>query len=368
MLQNKTDIIIIGGGIAGCITAISLAPFFSVTLIDKLSEPKDKIGESLAPAANRIFAELDLTTALERFSPPLFKKNLGMQSYWGSDQLHIVDHINNPDGFVKSLNRKGFEQFLRKEAINRGVNCLWATVLNNAAYDSEKKEWTIHLRSTNENKRNQTFISPFVIDASGRQAHFARNIGIKRHIDDKLLACWMSFPNKEENTMSTISSSPNGWWYSAVLPNNRRVMAFHTDSDLIDKSILKSTDSFLALAKENKQIKKLLPTTNNNIIFNGTTAANSTKLEKVAGQQWVALGDAAISFDPLSSQGMFNAMANAMQLRALILQFGFTHELSQSYTQQIEQIWLHYKQHKTIFYSAETRWKTADFWKRRNKV
>ena len=45
---------IVGGGIAGCIAAISLIEFYEVTLIDKLAIPKEKIGESLAPAAQRI--------------------------------------------------------------------------------------------------------------------------------------------------------------------------------------------------------------------------------------------------------------------------------------------------------------------------
>ena len=83
MPDLKTDILIIGGGIAGCIAAISLVEFYQVTLIDKLVVSKEKIGESLAPAANRILKELDLLDELEREIGSLYKKNMGMQSYWG---------------------------------------------------------------------------------------------------------------------------------------------------------------------------------------------------------------------------------------------------------------------------------------------
>jgi flavin-dependent dehydrogenase len=227
--ENKTDVLIIGGGIAGCIAAISLVDQHRVTLVDKLVEPKDRIGESLAPAANRILSELHLLDGLESQSPPVFKQNFGMQSYWGSDQLQIVDHMRNPDGFVKSLDRKEFEAYLRKAAEDRGVTCLWGSSLLSSAF--EDSAWKVHLRSTDEDAKPRLIDAVFVIDASGRQSHFARSIGVNRQVEDKLLACWVTVPNVEENTMSTISSCENGWWYSSVIPNGKRVIAFHTDSD-----------------------------------------------------------------------------------------------------------------------------------------
>ena len=360
MSEIKTDILVIGGGIAGCIAAISLIDSYHVTLIDKLHEPKERIGESLAPAAQRILKELNLLENLENQLDSLYQQNLGMQSYWGSDQVHIVDHLRNPDGFVKNLDRKAFEAFLRKSAEEKGVHCIWGTKLYKSSFDNS--QWkTIVKSDENEN----SISSSFVIDASGRQSHFARNLGIKRIVEDKLIACWMTLPNTKENTMSTISASKNGWWYSAVVPNNKRVVAFHTDSDLISKNDLKTTESLLKLAKGNKEISDLLQESDD-IQFHGTVAANSTKLEQVAGQQWAALGDAAISFDPLSSQGMFNAMASAMQLKEIIKQIGFTDELTKIYSHQIDQIWQHYLNHKRLFYQAETRWKSSGFWKRRH--
>lgn len=363
MSELKTDILIIGGGIAGCIAAISLVDFYQVTLIDKLDEPKERIGESLAPAAQRILKELDLLDEVESKEGSIYLTNLGMQSYWGSDKVHIVDHLRNPDGFVKSLDRKAFEGYLRKSAEKRGVNCIWDAKFYSSSYESS---WKIKAKSNHKNSKSIDISSSFVIDASGRQSHFARSLGIKRKVVDKLIACWITLPNGKENIMSTISASENGWWYSSVVPNNKRVIAFHTDSDLIDKNELKTIQSFLKLAKQNKEIFKLIDGNEELIKFHGTVAANSTRLEQVAGQGWAALGDAATSFDPLSSQGMFNAMTSAMQLSTLIKQVKFTEALEKTYSQQIDQIWLHYRKHKRFFYQAEARWKVSDFWKRRH--
>ncbi|WP_167455918.1 NAD(P)/FAD-dependent oxidoreductase [Tenacibaculum singaporense] len=372
--NSTTDILIIGGGIAGCIAAISLVNHYNVTLLDKLVEPVDRIGESLAPAAQRILKELDLLeNESEAVKQTIFRNNLGMQSYWGSNQFQIVDHMRNPDGFSRSLDRKNFEVYLRKIASERGVNCIWETRLSNSSY--EDNYWKVTTKSDDlKNRTTHTIHAKFVVDATGRQSHFTKSLGIKRTQYDKLISCWMSLPNTQENTMSTIVADELGWWYSAVLPDNKRVIAFQTDADLVDRNTFKHVNTFLSFAKEHKLIQPLIDRNETFINFHGTVSANSTRLEQVTGKQWVPLGDAAMSFDPLSSQGMFNAMANAMQLQKLLINYDFIKDLDSTkeqqfnrlYENQLQQVWNHYLKHKNFFYSTETRWKEATFWKRRS--
>ena len=161
MITKETDILIIGGGIAGCIAAISLVDHFQVTLIDKLTEPKDRIGESLAPAAQRILRELNLCQNLDpETEQKLYRRNLGMQSYWGSDQVHIVDHMRNPDGLGLNLDRKEFEIYLRAVAEERGVQCLWGTKFYSSSFDD--KQWEL---TTKSNDQESVIYTDFVIDA-----------------------------------------------------------------------------------------------------------------------------------------------------------------------------------------------------------
>lgn len=370
MTHIETDILIIGGGIAGCIAAIALIDTHTVTLIDKLAHSRERIGESLAPAAQRILKELKLLDGVQSHQEELYIQNLGMQSYWGSDQVHIVDHLRNPDGLSKSLNRKAFEEFLRKSAMERGVQCIWPTKLHSSSF--EANQWLVTTKT--DDHKEQHIHAKFVIDATGRQSHFARSLGIKRFHIDKLIACWLMLPNTEVNKMSTITATENGWWYSAVIPQNKRVIAFQTDSDLVDRNTFRDLNSFLEFSKGNTQITTILENNKESIQFQGTVAANSTRLEQVVGKQWAALGDAAISFDPLSSQGMFHAMANAMQLKELLVESDSVHTPNSSkeahfqkkYTQQLDAIWDQYLHHKNVFYSAETRWKESPFWKRRH--
>ena len=371
-----TEILIIGGGIAGCIAAISLAEHFQVTLIDKLEEPVERVGESLAPAAQRILRQLHLLEdEPEWLQQQLFHPNLGMQSYWGSNQVHFVDHLRNPDGFSRSLDRQKFECYLRKVAEKRGVSCIWGAKLHNSSYT--KNGWEVIFKSnTVKNRNTHSITASFVIDATGRNSHFTRILGITRTHYDRLVSCWMSFPNTEINTMSTIVSEQLGWWYSAVVPGNKRILSFQTDADLVTRSTFKTAENFLDLINTSAIMHQLVKKTAiNTINFHGAVSANSTRLNQVAGKQWIALGDAAISFDPLSSQGMFNAMACAVQVKELLINFNFINtpdssiikDFNHAYSEQIKAVWKHYLKHKNIFYSVETRWQESPFWQRRHQ-
>lgn len=372
----SVDIAIIGGGVAGCTASIALSQWYKVAVIDKLNEPIERIGECLAPAARRILKRLDLLSSLENnmasISKQIQQRNNGMQSYWGSEKVHIVDPLLNPDGFGWQLNRKKFEFFLRDNAEKRNVDCFWGYKLYNCYY--EENQWNLtFIPSDTKISGNIVIKAKFVIDASGRQSQFARKLGIEREAFDKLISCWATLPNDEVNTLSTISADELGWWYSAPLPNNKRVLAFQTDPDLMERANLKNKKAYLQLAMANPPIARLLIKKKQSIQFNGTVSANSTKLKQVAGKQWAALGDAAISFDPLSSQGMFNAMASALQLTDLIQELQLLTQPDSKknqqficmYSNQVNQIWEYYLKHKRIFYSHEQRWNNAEFWKRR---
>ncbi|NQX37744.1 2-polyprenyl-6-methoxyphenol hydroxylase [Pedobacter steynii] len=376
--NKEVDIAIIGGGVAGCTAAIALAGSYNVVLIDQTDNPPKRIGECLPPATRRILKQLDLLDGLD--SPLLsgnqskHLKHIGTQSYWGNEQAHIVDLLRNPDGFGWHLDRQAFEIYLREAALKRGVNCFWPAKLQSAHFENHRWSITAVAKDKASNDTPYHFKAKFVIDASGRQSQFARKIGIGRQQYDKLISCWLMLPNQEANKMSTISATEIGWWYSSPLPQNKRILALQTDPDLIDRNVLKDVNQFFKLAQSNREMANVIPGDCSEFGFHQTVAANSTRLNQVAGQQWVALGDAAMSFDPLSSQGMFNAMANAVQLTELMIKSDPTgilkpeslKEIQTGYTDQLDRIWAYYTQHKRMYYREEMRWKDAPFWKRRH--
>lgn len=376
-MHSETDVLIIGAGIAGCTAAIALADQYRITLIDKKAEPMDRIGESLVPAARRIMRQLDLIqNQEEERDPTLWIRSPGMQSYWGSDKVRYIDHLFNPDGCVFNLDRGAFETFLRAQAVERGVKGLWPVAYYTSIYDDSK--WKVIVRSDGPHSHAKTHCisARYVIDSSGRQSRFARSRKIRRDSLDNLITCWASMTDETNNKMSTISAGEKGWWYSASVPDSRRVMAYQTDIDLIDRRAFSDESYFVSLVKANKEMNFLFQRTAGPLHLRGSVSSNSTKLQKIAGKQWVALGDAAMSFDPLSSQGMFHAMASAMLLKDLINHYdcirkpsvGNIELFQREYTSQMDRVWQQYLRHHSMYYRSEQRWKDRPFWKRRSEM
>nr|MDC2856308.1 tryptophan 7-halogenase [Ningiella sp. W23] len=269
------------------------------------------------------------------------------------------------------MDRQVFESFLREKALQRGVRCIWPAKLVHSEY--QRQCWQITLTQL-QHEKTINIASQFVIDATGREAHFAKNYTPRKQ-HDRLISCWATLDNTFENQLGSICASQNGWWYSAPLPNQRRVLAFQTDPDLLIKDLHRDAKVFTQHAQCYDNQARILDVCQQPITLHGIVSANSTRLVYFAGQQWAALGDAALSFDPISSQGIFNAMASAMQLADLMKKLDIVNKIEHDsqlqfkklYQQQIEQVWHRYLDHKRYFYDQEQRWPNSPFWQRRQQ-
>src|SRR5207245_3342 len=100
-----------------------------------------------------------------------------------------------------------------------------------------------------------------------------------------------------------VEAVEQGWWYSARLPNSQLVIAYMTDVDLYAEHDRNSA------ARWRQQLQRAPHTyarAKNHSIQTGPLifSANSSRLDLASGRNWLAVGDAAMAFDPLSSQGL----------------------------------------------------------------
>ncbi|MBU1619423.1 MAG: tryptophan 7-halogenase [Gammaproteobacteria bacterium] len=362
-LVNKTQIVVLGAGIGGCIAALALAPFYSVVLVDLHSVPKERVGECLAPAAGRILHKLRLSELLNDGH----LTSHGLLSYWGTETPTLVDHLANPDGHGWHLDRQLFEQQLRDVVQMRGVSCLWPARFVKS--EQTPDGWCVELQ---HNSQQTEVHCQLVIDATGRHSSFARALGQSRQNFDQQLSVWLTAAVKVRKHISVLSSVSEGWWYSAPLPKlpfepalqaqadftgtaiQARLFALQIQASQLDKNLSQCSRTFLKAAAEapglGTLVQQIIPGTEQ---LHAVVAANSSKLSQGCGEGWFAIGDAALSFDPLSSQGIFNAMATAMQLAELLIEHGLHyHKTSALYQAQLDSIWQHYLDHKKRFYEV----------------
>jgi 2-polyprenyl-6-methoxyphenol hydroxylase-like FAD-dependent oxidoreductase len=162
-------------------------------------------------------------------------------------------------------------------------------------------------------------------------------------------------------------AEPEGWWYTAPLPDGRRILAFHTDADLPVAKDLDGTAMLLASARAQPDLAALLSAVDFQPLSEpGYCTAHSCWTVPSAGLGWLAVGDAALACDPLSSQGLFNALySGLMAARALRRALAGDTEALADYHQSIARVVDAYRAHLTAWYALESRWPEKPFWARR---
>ena len=356
-----TDVLIVGAGPAGAVAALNLASMHRVLLVDRLAKPVIRIGESLPPAARRLLTDMGLwEDFLRQGHAPCY----GNHSLWnGVSGDH--DFLRDPDGHGWHLDRAQFEGWLREHAVKRGATLMASTTLASAAATGDG--WKVMLDTATGRAEVHAKV---LIDASGRTATLGRQLGAARQHHDQLVCMWLAGHDSQRvvDLRSRIEAVENGWWYTASLPGQRRVLAFHSDSDLPMARALRSPAALMQAAIATKEIAAQLSASgfvpDSEI---ATTAAHSATLQPATGDRWCAVGDAAMSFDPLSSQGLFNAMYTGLSA-ALACDRRLSGEVVafDDYADDLRRIETAYLQLLEFWYGQEMRWPDAAFWQRRH--
>lgn len=350
--MREVDVLIVGAGPAGAIAALNLAPIRSVAVVDRRAEPPPRIGESIPPAVRRLLTDMGL---FERFVAEDHAPCHANRAVWGGEEPHEMDFLRDPDGHGWHLDRKRFECWLRGAAVERGAELLVPDSVERVERDGER--WRVELTSG-------VISAAVLIDAGGRAAPLARKLGARVVREDRLVCGWTSGVDRGKGArgITFVAATEGGWWYTAPLPNERRVLAFHTDSDL---PMARQGDALLARAAAQKELASVLR--ESGFVADtavAVTAANSATLEPCAGDGWLAAGDAALAFDPLSSQGILNALFTGLAAAEAADRF-LKGESFDEYAETIGGIRSAYRAHLDTWYGMEKRWPDAPFWRRR---
>ena len=383
-MSNKleTDVLIVGAGMAGCALAFALAKYCRVTILEKQTDTwsQDRIGESLPAAALRSLTELGLSDAINQ---PAHTAYHGVVSVWGQSTPVHKDFFESLDGSGLHVDRGALNRAIKNKAIEAGVNVVHEAQLVSLARTSDRKGWAIEYQ-IGDTRANLT--AKFVVDASGRAGIVTRKLGLKRRNIDRAVAIHTKLSSIDAkkfqqpetdfkpkyNGTTLIEAVEHGWWYRAPLPNGDCIVSFHTDSDLPAARIMQSADQWLAafygitlISHSLAEPQSDTPTKSRAVDLN-VCAANTSAPQTSAGDGWLALGDAAIAFDPLSSQGMFNALTTALMAKSCIQKsLAGDDSATKRYADQLKVVNNAYLANLTHFYQAENRWPESPFWRRR---
>jgi hypothetical protein len=235
-------------------------------VIDPLGPSSVGIGETLPPGVQPLLERLGLWTAfLQQQHMPAH----GTAACWGSTQIEDHPFLFHPVGCGWHLDRARFDALLRSHVMLRQGRGLSLS--------------------------DGTSVRPrFVVDATGRAMAIARARGAECVAWDRGVARFARYSRPElVDTTTLIEAVPEGWWYSTTVPDGDLVVASFCDPERP-----------VSLGPETaRRIGDIQP------VAQWQCSARAQAATQVHGDDWLAVGDAALAADPLSSQGISQALA-----------------------------------------------------------
>ncbi|HYZ48313.1 MAG TPA: FAD-dependent monooxygenase [Sphingomonas sp.] len=338
------DAIVVGAGPAGAIAALILARGGHRTLLtDRIEDDRSRIGEALPEAAGRLLRSIGLP-APEADGPHAAVGGVFLS--WNSDDLIALDSFRNPAGQGWRLDRERFDADLRAAAITAG-----------ASYRNDRVRhlcrqggcWEVGLES------GEVACARWVIDATGRSALLGRRLGVRRLRDTGLVALYAQGrpgPTLDINR-TVIEAVKTGWWYAARLPSGAAIAGFHTDA----------REAARLRAEPGAWEQEFSRTRHVAHLFSGAQLegahavdARGARLTDFFGEGWIACGDAAMCFDPISGQGILSALHGGLKAgTAVAAALDGRTELLTEYSARINDVWAIYRTRLRGIYQSERR-------------
>ncbi len=291
---SAADVAIIGGGPAGL--ALALDPALAdrrIAVIEAGSWDGFRAGETMAPTSDALLGALGVADVLATTATTCE----GTSVAWASDELEYEDHWQTVYGPAYFLARPAFDAELAARVAARGHAVMSDTKVTGIG--GRPGAWSVEVRGSGGTRRLQ---AGMLVDASGRRAVVARRLGEPPRRLDRLVAHMVRVPAQAATPPRVVvEARPDGWWYASPVPGGDVVLAYLTDSDL------STARGALEQALAETTYVKALANPPNGARF-VVRPAWSALLQSAAGRGWIAVGDAATSFDPLTSTGIHNAL------------------------------------------------------------
>lgn len=332
-----------------------------VVVTEAAGEPVERFGESLPPD---ILLALDRLGLSDVFRADGHCRCPGSVSLWGPEKPGYNDFILNPIGPAWHIDRRRFEAMLRTRAREAGAS-VW---INTRAVAVEDTDDGFAVKAQHRSEGTRRVHAAWVLDATGSAAWFARRQGATRSTHDRMVAI-VRLANIGSGTFpaqTLVEATADGWWYCARLPGARIVTVLVTDQREARSFLLAGHARWHELLASTKLLAPRLDACRLDEERLRTYPVTSSMLDRVEGHRWFAIGDAASGLDPIASQGIFKALADAADATDMIAAAaGRRAPPPWRYTERVTARYQDYLANRAHLYRLARRWADAPFWRQR---
>jgi flavin-dependent dehydrogenase len=294
------DIVVAGAGPAGISFAVKLHRLgFQVLLIAGVSSANTSELQSLSPGILTLAETIGLDP--ERISKCLTPV-LKSQSRWSA----TIEEKESGASFLSK--RLYFDEVLLIMAEEIGVKVVKPAKIINSIFLNN--HWELKI---NQEGIYGTIKTKFLVDATGKKSIIR---GKKNRSAPQTIAITASWKNTSYRRASTLlESTPNYWIWGGRSQDEIFHATVYADHGEISGRSKLAELYFQALGKS-----KLFKACLEGSVLSKITAVETTPYyyENPAGLHFIKIGESNSGFDPISSQGVQNAMANAIQAAIVV--------------------------------------------------
>jgi flavin-dependent dehydrogenase len=356
-MRRHFEVVVVGSGPAGASTAINLLRAgVTVSIVASEDTRSSLPGEALSPEVRAEFRRMGLEGDFPREAMPSY----GIEALWGQEIPVFHSHLCSPGGNGLLVTRPEFHGALLRAALASGDCGFFSGHFLRAEKTSRGWAVTIRIRET-----TKTVTCDLLVDATGRTAAVARHLGARRRRLDSLCGISSVFDFPSGQQMLLVEATSYGWWFLTPINRSQTLVCLMSDVDLLQHLSAFRSNNFLCLLEELRFLSSRLGVLPTEVLTRVHPCETGT-LDRLAGDGWIAVGDAASIVDPLSSTGVLKALKSGSDAAETVSEhlgghpFAFRH-----YEQRNRNEFQTYLKTRQRQYSIERRWSRETFWTRR---
>ncbi|RKU27650.1 NAD(P)/FAD-dependent oxidoreductase [Candidatus Poribacteria bacterium] len=330
--HHTYDTIVIGGGPAGSTVATLVAEQgYRVLLLERATTPQFKIGESLIPATYWTFKRLGM---LEKLRASHFPQKYSVQFYSrsgkGSMPFYFFQTNPHESAVTWQVLRSEFDEMLLDNAREKGVEVRHGVGVREVLFEGDT---AIGVLTQNTDGTRETHHATVIVDSTGQRSLIGRQLNLNTIEPNLKMASLFTHyegGHRDEGidegaTLILHTEEKDSWFWSIPLPYNRTSIGVVGELDYLLQSrrdadgrldTQKIFDEELAkcppLQQRLEGAKQLLPIQ--------TTKDFSYRASRIAGNNWVLVGDAFGFLDPVYSTGLFLALKSGEMAADVIIE------------------------------------------------
>lgn len=307
--SRAVDFVVVGGGPAGCAFAVLAARAgASVVLVERDDYQRRRPGEHLA---GRVRPILDALGVRKEQASGVAILSPGIVSTWTGDSSLVKLYGATGQAVGLCVVRHRFDELLCRTARAAGAVVLLGRPMRVERLPT--RDWRVTI--VKRHGQHDEVLARSIVDATGRSASIVGQQGGRRinHGDLVAIVRWLDVhdPPPRAGALLTIEACAHGWWSTSFVHDRTLVVTLYTSLSMI-RAVHATPEAWWTQAiGASEGIRRIARECRASHGSTRLYRACPSRSSQVVGDGWIAIGDAAVAFDPLAGQGVALALETA---------------------------------------------------------